>query len=403
MSKKDNKDNNEYFCPNCNAILNYQLGFSPDNGAWTCTECGQQLYGDDFYAGERFEGVVWYCDECGEILNKQDGFSDVYSSWTCTNCGHVNFIDEDEIYASHEEYDEEEEFDDEDYDDDYYEDDYEEDYDDYEEDVEEYDNESYSFAEFTQPASPEPVNPIITCLLIGALAGLSLACIFLESVSWGMAIALGVGACIVITAVLYGIYSLVMIIEKHPMISACIALLVVFIGYGCYSFIMDNKTVSSPIKSKEEYNVTYIDLKESFRDAGFINISCNDVDDLLTSQIDKENIVTEVSIDGKTMFSKGDEFSATDKVIITYHSPAYVDCPISAKEAKGKNYNEIQSQFKDAGFINIKAQKNDKVLKGLLRDNNEVVNISVDGNTSFSFGDNYIKDVEVIITYEKKN
>ncbi len=87
----------EYFCPNCGAILNDQDGFDPDEGTWTCTDCGQSLYGDDLCDGNRYPGVLWYCDECGALLNKQDGFADFYDSWICTECGHTNGISEDEI------------------------------------------------------------------------------------------------------------------------------------------------------------------------------------------------------------------------------------------------------------------------------------------------------------------
>lgn len=87
----------EYFCPNCGAILNDQSGFEPSLGSWICTECGQQLMDDDVYDGDTFEGVAWYCDGCGSLLNKQDGFLDSYGSWLCTECGYLNGIGEDDI------------------------------------------------------------------------------------------------------------------------------------------------------------------------------------------------------------------------------------------------------------------------------------------------------------------
>jgi ribosomal protein L37AE/L43A len=80
----------EYYCPKCGAVLNDQEGFDPEKGSWSCTECGQELYGDDVYDGDVSPGVMWYCDECGALLNKQDGFSDYNSSWTCTECHHLN-------------------------------------------------------------------------------------------------------------------------------------------------------------------------------------------------------------------------------------------------------------------------------------------------------------------------
>ena len=87
----------EYFCPNCGAVLNNQYGFDPNCGTWTCTECGTHLMDEDVYEGDTFEGVAWYCDVCGALLNRQTGFSDSYGSWECTNCGHRNCTTEADI------------------------------------------------------------------------------------------------------------------------------------------------------------------------------------------------------------------------------------------------------------------------------------------------------------------
>ena len=94
----------EYFCPNCNAILNRQPGFDPDNSPWTCTECGQTLFGDDMYTGDEYPGTVWYCDNCKACLNKQKGFRDYFNTWICSECYHENRISEDEIYSSKSDY-----------------------------------------------------------------------------------------------------------------------------------------------------------------------------------------------------------------------------------------------------------------------------------------------------------
>lgn len=87
----------EYFCPNCGAILNDQHGFSPDVGAWTCTSCGMMLMDDDVYDGDSYDGVAWFCDGCGALLNRQFDFSDKYDSWICTECGHQNGITDEDI------------------------------------------------------------------------------------------------------------------------------------------------------------------------------------------------------------------------------------------------------------------------------------------------------------------
>lgn len=87
----------EYFCPNCDAILNEQSGFDPSRGTWTCTSCGKLLMDDNIYNGDTFEGVAWFCDDCGALLNRQSGFSDTFGSWICTECGYQNSISEDDI------------------------------------------------------------------------------------------------------------------------------------------------------------------------------------------------------------------------------------------------------------------------------------------------------------------
>lgn len=88
-----------YYCPNCQADLEEQDGFDPEDGYWTCAECGQQLYGDDLEGSwrRRFPGVIWHCDGCGATLNGQEGFDDWSSSWVCTECGEENRVNEDEI------------------------------------------------------------------------------------------------------------------------------------------------------------------------------------------------------------------------------------------------------------------------------------------------------------------
>lgn len=92
------RKHNEYFCPNCGAVLNDQVGFDPANSTWICTKCGQQLFDDSVEeTQEAFSGVVWYCDSCNAVLNKQPGFADYLGTWTCTECGHVNSITEDDI------------------------------------------------------------------------------------------------------------------------------------------------------------------------------------------------------------------------------------------------------------------------------------------------------------------
>lgn len=91
-----------YYCTNCGADLECQLGFDPESDYWTCDICGQELYDEESGADTslNYPGVIWHCDDCGAILNKQDGFDDGLSIWICEECGHVNDINESEILGN---------------------------------------------------------------------------------------------------------------------------------------------------------------------------------------------------------------------------------------------------------------------------------------------------------------
>lgn len=46
--------------------------------------------------------IDWYCDECDDLLNNQPGFSADCGTWTCTECGELNYIDESSVLSEEE-------------------------------------------------------------------------------------------------------------------------------------------------------------------------------------------------------------------------------------------------------------------------------------------------------------
>lgn len=76
-------------CPVCRSP-NMYLG--PERRAWKCPDCGYT-----WPERERKHGVLWFCDECEAYLNVQLGFSGKGKVWQCSECGHVNDINKDNI------------------------------------------------------------------------------------------------------------------------------------------------------------------------------------------------------------------------------------------------------------------------------------------------------------------
>lgn len=85
------------YCTKCGSVLNYQIGFHPKNDRHRCTTCGEKMYANDIYSGDKFENIYWYCDKCNALLNKQKGFNDHVRFWHCSECGYKNEISEENI------------------------------------------------------------------------------------------------------------------------------------------------------------------------------------------------------------------------------------------------------------------------------------------------------------------
>lgn len=71
----------------------------------------------------------------------------------------------------------------------------------------------------------------------------------------------------------------------------------------------------------------------------------------------------------------------------------------SASDYKYKDYRDVVKSLEDAGFTNIKTEPVYDIYFGFLVSENELKAVTVDGKSSFSKGDIFQRDAEVIITY----
>ena len=78
--------NCEWYCDNCDAHLNYQLGFSAHTGSWTCAECGyvNDVSEDNILSGDEEELVRMayvVCPRCSAHMKTDD-----YEHYECPDC-----------------------------------------------------------------------------------------------------------------------------------------------------------------------------------------------------------------------------------------------------------------------------------------------------------------------------
>ena len=73
--------------------------------------------------------------------------------------------------------------------------------------------------------------------------------------------------------------------------------------------------------------------------------------------------------------------------------------PLSHSETISANYEDIAARFEKAGFTNVNTQALGDMVTGLLMDEGDVDEVSIDGETTFDKGDWYAQDAKIAIRY----
>lgn len=84
--------------------------------------------------------------------------------------------------------------------------------------------------------------------------------------------------------------------------------------------------VAAPYGAAECLEQDYMTIQDAFYAAGFMNIEAEKVEDLQAADVDKVNTIDAISVDGKTDFTKEQEFQSDDEVLIRYHG--YAKCNV---------------------------------------------------------------------------
>lgn len=158
------------------------------------------------------------------------------------------------------------------------------------------------------------------------------------------------------------------------------------------------KQLHAPYTNKDITIVNVDAVVESYKLAGFSDVTKKALNDLDASSLSKSNMVSEIKIDKSASFTKKDIYYKDSEVVIYYHSGKQIEVPITYYDAEDENYQEIVNKFVNAGFVNVKAE----VYTGRYKDkarNNMVHSISVNGDTSAYSGDKVSLDAPVIVYY----
>lgn len=394
----------EYYCPNCGAILNNQLGFDPENGSWTCAECGKHLMDDDVYEGDSYKGLAWYCDNCGALLNRQSGFSDTCGSWTCTECYHTNSINEDEIINKEEKHEcpncgsiLENQFLYADYEDDwectdcgaklhrcFRSDPYEVVY---ENDSDSDDNSDNYIYENNNESLGSTISNFANAMYAKVQAEEAQAQHEREIErrsekqrrrAWR---------------------------QKHKKGLRIFYLLIFIFIVLSISYYEVKQLTQVGQSSNEMIGEDYSLVINLLKQKGFKYVTVQPIEDLVTGEEDELDKIESVKIGFLETFSEDIKIPANVPIIITYHTYLTIGTPYSAKEAKKQSYEDVANAFKKKGFTNINFEVEYDILTGWITKEGDIEKITIDGNEKFVNDEQYRPDSEIVIIYHdwKKN
>ena len=141
-------------------------------------------------------------------------------------------------------------------------------------------------------------------------------------------------------------------------------------------------------------------VAEMLERQGFSRVRTLPVEELGVGEKDQENLVTRIEIGDKDSFTSRNHFLKWQKIKVYYKTLKRIPLPISSKDYKDMNYQELVSLLEESGFVNITAEPVDDLVTGWINSPDEVKDVFVERTEDkFSKGDKYRPDTEIIVYY----
>lgn len=186
---------------------------------------------------------------------------------------------------------------------------------------------------------------------------------------------------------------------KHWKILLVILFVLILCIYAGQRNVKESMQREITISSVDCIGKDYKEVIQEFKSAGFINISTEESEDLEYEELNKKDTVKTITINGKKEFKRGESYMNVAKVYLIYHSPKRKPVPISAKDAKGKDFQEVKKLFNEAGFYNIELEQDKDLITGWITKAGEVESISVGGDEEFTDNIERVIDSKIKIKY----
>lgn len=183
-------------------------------------------------------------------------------------------------------------------------------------------------------------------------------------------------------------------VKRNSIVILAVCMIVFVLG----SYFELRRLIPMEYSSKTLVGLEYTQVVQNLHKAGFTNIHKQKISDLPIECEEKENLVTKVKLEYGDKFDKHTKYPVDSKIIVVYHTVSVYSAPLSSKEAKGMNYQDVIRKFKKAGFTNISTSIKYDVITGWLTDNGEVKSVTVNGE-KIDLSDKFRPDAKIVVTY----
>lgn len=177
-------------------------------------------------------------------------------------------------------------------------------------------------------------------------------------------------------------------------------------GDGTYKFeischsdqvkISEVGKITCPVDTTVIDTKSYTDVVAAFENAGFTNVKTKEVKDLEPTATDKVNLVSSITVDGKSDFTTASTYFKEVEVVIEYHAIKDISMTKAASDYVNINYADVEAELKALGFTNITSYSVTTTDKSYTE--GAVSSVEIKGET-FSAGAAFAPGSEVTIAY----
>ena len=170
-------------------------------------------------------------------------------------------------------------------------------------------------------------------------------------------------------------------------------------SFVVYKYQEYKKSIPVGISSDYIIGKDYKKIEKKLEKNGFQHVISTPNYDLKYKDKDEINTVASVKIGEKEEFKKNKKFPYDTDIYIEYHDLKKATIPVSYKEAKKLDHNELEDLLAKEGFVNINVEEDKDLTVGLLSKEGRVKSVRINGEKEFEKGDRVKIDADIIITY----